>query len=850
MNRIILISLLTPFLFFSSCSPPEQRSFSLESKTEASSQLTPSEQFFLQRGALNHSFSTKTYSRALRQAVRQKRQKSRSPGFDEEWIVRGPANVGARVNTIAVRPDNENVVYIGYSTGGLFKTADGGLNWTPLFDDQAFTSIGDIAIDPQNPDVIYAGTGDPNISGYPFIGNGVYRSANGGLNWEHLGLEEQRIVSKIIAHPQNADVLYVACMGLPFEENSERGLYRTTDGGQNWEQILFVDEQAGIIDLYMNPQNPDVLYAVSWDRIRNNRVTIVQGENGRIYKTTDGGDSWAALSEGLPQGATGRIGLAMYEANPEILIALYLDDNDDMAALYRTENGGANWNLIVERGAENGLPTNPLSGMGWYLGRIAINPQDDQDLFLLGVNAWRSRDGGQNWSLATRSSPVHVDNHDIVFDSKNNIYLGTDGGFYRSKDNGANWEDIERIPTTQFYRTAYNPHRPDWYYGGAQDNGTLGGANLEDNWTRFFGADGFQMQFHPENPDIFYVETQRGGISYTGNGGSIWQSGRQGIAGLDRRHWDMPYIISAHRPTILYAGTYRVYKSTKEGAPFWEPISEDLSRGNLWGGSFNTITAINESPQDSNLIYAGTADGRVWRTDDGGQNWREITFGLPDRYVSSIKSSPIEPDRVLLSNTGYKDNDFAPHIHISEDRGENWTSIAENLPPLAVNDVYILPEYNDDLLFAATDGGVYATINRGEAWERLGVNLPVVPVYDLEFNVENNELIAATFGRSIQTYPLEELIRAWSDRVSSALSLNQAAIRIFPNPAANWIHIDGLTPGPASAALFNTKGQLVLSLADLQEGKGRIAVTGLPSGLYYLSISQEGLRRAVSFVKE
>jgi photosystem II stability/assembly factor-like uncharacterized protein len=812
----------------------------------------PPGQFFAQRLAPDRSFSVRAYGQALKQAARQKREKSQRPGFDRDWIVRGPANVGARVNTIAVHPEDDSTLYIGYSTGGVFKTTDGGASWTPVFDDQPFTSIGDIAIDPRDPDILYVGTGDPNISGYPFIGDGLYRSRDAGRTWEHLGLEEQRIISKIVLHPEEEKTLYAATMGLPFVPNRQRGLYRSRDGGNSWEQILFVDEGAGIIDLIMDPSDAQTLYAVSWDRIRNNRETIADGPNGGVYKSTDGGDSWRRLMGGLPQGRTGRIALAIAKSNPQVLVALFLDSQDELENIYRTENGGTNWSPILDRTANNGLPARPLGSLGWYLGRIEIHPEDDRDIFMLGVRLWRTRDNGQRWVLATSgSSGIHVDNHDLVFGPTGTIYLGTDGGLYRSTNNGFAWTDAENIPATQLYRTAFNPHQPDWYYGGAQDNGTVGGVDVAENWRRIFGADGFQMQFHPERPEIFYVEIQGGGIYYTQDGGRQWSSGTKGIANGDRRNWDAPYQISAHRPSVLYTGTYRLYRSDSDSLPAWTPISGDLTRGDLWGGRFNTISTLHESPVDSLLLYVGTTDGLVWRTDDGGQNWRQITTGLPDRYVTSIKASPLGDRRVIITHSGYRDNDFVPHIHLSEDRGVTWAPIAGNLPPLAINDVYILPGFEDEILFSATDGGVYATIDRGQSWDCLGVNMPIVPAYDLEWNPERVELVAATFGRSIQSYPLEGLIDQWE---RSVVSVDEPAThlnwKIYPNPVSDRLNVENLSAGNDFwMTVWNVAGQ---PLARRRVGPGAteiLEVGDWAAGVYYVVLENDEKRRTALIVK-
>ena len=550
----------------------------------------PYEDFFLQKSFPDDAPNIDAIESAFRQIKQSELYRNAPAGFDEPWITQGPGNIGARINTVAVHPLSEQIIYAGFSDGGVFKTTNGGQSWTPIFDEQNFLAIGDVVIDPHNSETIYVATGDHNISGFPFIGDGLYRSKDGGQTWQHLGLRDQRIISKVIIDPTNKDIIYAACMGLPFERNRDRGLYKSIDGGQSWEQVLFISEQTGVIDLIMDPNDSKTLYAAGWDRIRNNKESTVRGENADIYKTTDGGQTWQELYGNLPKGVNTRIGLANSKMNSNVLYAMYVDNELEgdcegtgynLKGIYKSIDFGATWTPIPTDLQANGLPCNALGGFGWYFGKLRVNPNDDNDLFLLGVDLWRTKDGGQSWFRATPNwwdYNVHADKHDLVFTAANNFLLATDGGLYKADINNENWEDLENIPATQFYRVAYNPNFPDWYYGGAQDNGTTGGNRLGINeWPRIYGSDGFQPVFHPTNPNKFYVETQRGGIRVTEDGGKNFRSATAGIDGEDSRNWDMPYLMSSHNPDVLYVGTDRVYRSETDTIPFWNPISERLT---------------------------------------------------------------------------------------------------------------------------------------------------------------------------------------------------------------------------------------------------------------------------------
>jgi photosystem II stability/assembly factor-like uncharacterized protein len=805
-NLVILGAVVFLFLLFllknlkKETAPTPGQTLENEGKDlKDTSNLRPAEWLFTLREWPDFRTDISTYTAAMRVAhLADLAAKSRDEikGFSAPWKLEGPGNIGARINTIAVHPSDPNIIYIGYSHGGVWKSEDGGQNWKSVFDDQSFLSIGDITFDPGHPSVVYVGTGDPNISGYPFIGDGLWRSVDGGETWEHLGLEAQRIVSKIIVHPMLASRIFVATMGLPFERNNDRGLYKSTNLGSSWQQKLFINNESGVIDLVMSPIDPNILYAAVWDRIRNNQESIVSGENARIWKSVDGGDTWTKLSGGLPEDVNSRIGLAIDPSNANHLFASYVNTSLSFSGLFESFDGGETWNENPCEGLDLGFQSN----FAWYFGKIRINPFNSKDIWLLGVQSWRSQDGGETWQLgAGFNQGIHADHHDLAFLGPQSYLLATDGGLYRSTDNATFWEKIENIPTTQLYRVAYNPHQSDFYYGGAQDNGTSSGnaANLE-NWLRVFGADGFQAAFHPTDPNIFYYEFQNGAIFGTTDGANF-NPATSGIDENDRRHWDAPYLISQHDPNVMYTGTYRIYQGFGH-LPAWTPVSDDLTDSIIFGARFHTITTINESPLNPDLLFAGTTDANVWRGNPFSQSWVNITAGLPERYVSSVKASSADPNRVFVSQTGYKSNDFSAHIHRSDDLGTSWIPISGDLPNLAVNDLIILPGHQDSVIFAATDGGVYGTTNGGLHWERLGTGIPIVPVYSLGINDAQRTLIAGTYARSVLSFPIDSLKLGESSSTFSPDGFAIATFSISPNPAsvAAVLKVENLKSGQAA----------------------------------------------------
>lgn len=843
-SRILFFFLL---VFLSACSLEQQETTSAATTDRLAEKYGPSEEFFMQRSYPDGRFSIEAYEEALHEAKEMAAARGVVPGFDTDWVTEGPGNIGARINTVAVHPTDEDIMYAGFAGGGVFKTIDGGSNWVPIFDDQIFLAISDIHLDSNNPEIVYVATGDHNISGYPKIGDGVWRSNDGGTTWEHLGLTEQRIISEIIVDPTDSDVIYAATMGLPFEKNDMRGLYKTVDGGQNWDQILFLSDSTGVIDIVMDPFDSQTLYAAGWDRIRNNFVSIVRGEGAKVYKTTDGGANWNILEGGLPNDqAHSRIGLEISKKTEGVVYVQYVRANNyQLGGIYKSEDAGTTFDTIAIHETFD-LSPNALGGFGWYFGKIRIHPNDDDEVFLLGVDLWTTKNQGQFWERATPpwwQYSVHADKHDLVFTNSGNMILATDGGLYK-RDLAGEWSDIENIPATQLYRVAYNPHQPQNYYGGAQDNGSMGGNkdNIND-WPRIYGGDGFQMVFDPLNEQRYFAETQNGNIVVTLDDGFYWDSANEGIDPDDRRNWDMPYMMSSHSSQNLFTGTYRVYLGFGSEIPTWVPISDDLTDGTEELHRYHNITTIHESPIVSGLLYVGTGDGNVWRSDNLGDEWISISNGLIDQYVTSIIASPDDEDVVYVSFSGYRDNDNLARLHKSTDRGSSWESISSDLPDLAINDILVIPNHQDSVIFVATDGGVYGTIDYGASWNRVGGNMPSILVFDLDYNVANNEIIAGTFARSIMSISIDSLL--FEEPVVSAVNTPKetlvAEVKIYPNPASGTTNIDLLDiemGRNCEMVVLDAQGKLMLSKEIDGKRTESVDVSEWPAGNYVVKIKE------------
>ncbi len=825
--------LIIALLAFISCDQIQQ-----EEKGKAFDQYGPAENLWERWTYPNEVFDKEYYLTVLNNANAQIAEKDNQNVVS--WRMEGPLNIGGRINCIALNPDDESEIWVGTSAGGVFRSYNMGDDWEAIGESFAYLSIGSIAFDPSNTSVVYVGSGDPNISGYPSTGDGVYKTEDGGTTWEHLGPSEVGVVSKILVDPFSPETVYMASMGEPWFENEHRGVYKSIDGGANWDQVLYLSDQAGISSLVFNPAAPDTLYAAGWDRIRSNTQSIVSGDHSRIYRSYDGGDTWETLTDGLPQEYMSRAGIDISISNPAVLYASFVDDEDmQFKGVYKSEDYGDSWTLTNLSDLDGAL-----GGFGWYFGMVRVNPLDEFNVSVAGVELHSTNTGGGSWFQSTPdwwTYQVHADMHDLLYAPSGDIYLATDGGLYHSNNDMATWDYISYLPITQLYRISVDPFNDEIYSGGAQDNGTMAG-NYEDleGWPRLYGGDGFQSLYDPNNENVFYACTQNGNINKS-NGG-FWDNFTAGINGDERVAWDVPLIMSAFDSEVLYTATTKVYRN--DGG-VWGAISEDLNASeDFYPANRHIVSTVAESPINESVLYAGTSDGKVWMTDNMGINWTDITSDLPDRYVTNIKASAIDEGTVFVCLSGYKDGDNISHLYRSDDYGLNWIAIAGDLPDFGLNHIEILNDHMDSILFVASDGGVYYTTNSGTNWDRVGDNMPTILVYDIEIDYNANRLVAGTFARSIQSVNLDSLLD-----FSTSLDENSALLfALYPNPVVNELNIS-VSPDHYGKnwQILDLNGR-VIRKGNLNER--RIPLSKLSTGVYFFALESARGWDVKKFLKE
>ena len=749
--------------------------------------------------------------------------RAKSPNFQKKWRLEGPLNVNGRVNVLALHPSNKNEWLVGESTGGIFKTIDKGQGYYPVFDQFNYLGISALVYHPKDAAIVFAGTGDENISAYPFSGNGVYKSIDGGDNWAPFALDSMGIVSTICIHPTQPDTMLVATMGVPFVEDSLRGVYRTYDGGNSWEQVLLPSMSAGVIDMVMDYNDPQTIYAAAWTRVRNNSQSIASGPDSKLWVSRDGGDTWQTVNMSSSITSISRIGLTQSEQTNNRVYAVVVNANFGMEGVFYTDDKANNWNSID---ASNIL--NLFAGFGWYFGQIRVNPFNTDKIYIPGVNMYEYSLSTGIWKDITAD---HVDHHDLDFISEDSIIASTDGGLFLTTDGGSNWSDIDDIPSTQFYRIAFNPWRPGEYWGGLQDNGTVKGnyQNLYA-WNYMSGGDGFQVVFDRLDSNAVYVESQNGALGVLQYG--YYDDFTIGIDANDTRSWDMPIINDKNN--AMYTGTYRVYKNELAQYGYWTDVSGQLT--NNTNSRYNVISALGVSEVNADYVYAGTTDGRVWNSPDAGSTWSEITTGLPDLYVTSVEASPSDAKTVYVGHSGYRDYINTPHLHKSSDLGLTWTSIAGDLPDLAVNAIVVLPNHNDSILFVATDGGVFGSINSGTNWNRVGNNMPIIAVYDLVFDSLKRNLVAGTYARGMHSIPIDSIIDLdYTDAIYQAKV--ELQLKVYPNPTSDFIFVERKEPSIGELRFYNADGQQVMKMVLSQSGAQKFDLSGLKAGIYTLVYS-------------
>lgn len=828
------IALLASLAVITSCAPPD----TTESPEE--SPKRPSDWHFVQRTYPFYTAEKSSYHDALDQVNRMASGKRSLHG---PWIPVGPVNIGGRIVDIEFDPLRPDTIYAGAATGGVFKSTDNGSSWNPVFDQQGILTIGDLAVDPQNSDILYAGTGEANGGHNNFAGGGLYKSTDAGLTWNYSGLLETTSIGRVLVDPQDPNILFVAAAGSYFETDSDRGLYRSSDGGASWEKVLFVNDSTGVIDVVQKPDDPSVLLAASWERVRRPDGPIyLHGNGSGIYRSADGGDSWSLLgpSEGLPlpvKDATnrdqiGRIGLAFSNSNPNIAYALYTDGNNYLG-LFRSFDGGLSWS--------NADPNNQLAGISggfsWYFGQIRIHPTDPSKIYVMDVLLASTVDAATSWSF---DAGTHVDHHALAFDPRDpdRVVNGNDGGIGISNSGGSSWIPAANLPVTQFYEIAFDPSNPNRRGGGTQDNGSVI-SDGDTDWNFVLGGDGFYVIFDPNNQNTIYAEMQNGVLLKSVNGGTSWSSAVSGIPSGEKRNWSTPVVMDPGDSQVLYYGTSKVYK-TVDGAASWTAISPNLGRPE--SQRLGTITTMAVAPTDTNVLYAGTDDGKVWVTTTGGSSWTDVTNGLPNRWVTRIAVSPWDPGTAYVTFSGLKWRDSQPHIFRTTDGGTSWTDISANLPDLPVN-ALALDEGNRNVIYIGTDIGAFVTEDDGQSWSTLGEGLPSVPVYDLKYIAETRELLAGTYGRSAYTLDVSALSVSTEDQDPGIAEVN---LGIYPNPFRSSVTIQLPDDRTAlSVSVYDILGRLVWKKEGITSQQINISSSELSgsigaSGVYLVRVSRSG----------
>ncbi len=748
------------------------------------------------------------------------RKKDKGSDSDEYWLTSGqisgldfrcigPALTSGRVVDLAVNPDNHNEYYVAAASGGVWKTSNHGVSFEPIFDNEASYSVGCITMDPNQSSTLWVGSGENNNQRSVAYGDGVYKSVDAGRSWKNMGLEESEHISKIIVHPDNSDVIYVAAYGPLWSDGGDRGIYRSMDGGETWENIHSVSDQTGAADLIMDPENPDILYASFHQRRRHVFTYIGGGPESAVYKSTDGGETWTEAMSGLPQGKMGRVGLAVSPADPNVVYAI-IEAEGSAGGFFRSTNKAGTWSK------QSGYKTS-----GNYYQEIICDPYDVNKVFSMATWLHHTEDGGQSF-VPTGESNKHVDNHCIWINPNDTEHwiVGCDGGLYETYDHAHTWEFKANLPITQFYKVSIDYDEPFYnVFGGTQDNNsqagparTLNNAGiLNSDWYITVGGDGYETQVDPTDPNIIYAQWQYGGLirfdKQSGERIGIKPQPGKGEAAF-RWNWDSPLLISPHDHKTLFFCANKVFKTTDRGNS-WKAISPDLTRQidrnqlevmgevqspdvvmkNKSTTIYGNIVAFDQSPVNPNLLYAGTDDGLIQVSEDGGDNWRKIASfpGVPSlTYVNMVWASQHDENVVYAAFNNHKRGDFKPYLLKSSDKGKTWKALQNNLPERGT--VYSVAEdhVEPNLLFAGTEFGCFTSVDGGANWVQLNAGLPTICVRDMAIQKRENDLVLGTFGRGFYVLddytPLRKLSKEVMDQDAAIFPIKTALAYVESNP--------------------------------------------------------------------
>lgn len=775
------------------------------------------------------------------------------------WQQAGPYNIGGRVTALAVVPGG-TTVYLGSANGGVFKSTNSGANWSPIFDGLEVYSIGALALDPANSNTVFVGTGEANNSVDSYDGAGLFRSQDGGNTWAFLGLQQTRRIARVAVDPANSQRIFVAAMGTQFSTGPDRGLYRSEDGGNTWSQVLFVSDSTGATDVRINPAHPETVYCATLERVRHNTYRRAYGPECGIWRSADHGSTWTKLTNGLPAASdnVGRIGLAIAPSQPSMVYAQICSGVGAGyvgLGLYRSADGGQTWT----RRDTGAFFTNNFgggSGFCWYFGDMAVDPTNPNVVYSLGSDLIRSADGGVTWGSI--GSATHPDHHALWINPSNTaqIYDGDDGGFYSTTNTGSSWFKSVNLPISQFYAGGIDPSSPTHLVGGTQDNGCLETYNLPSGWTQFLNADGFYCLVDPTNSNIRFGEYQFGS-----GGDGPWRfdggASTDPVILANRCNWCSPFVMDPSNHNVLLFGSETVYKSVDNGSSY-TAVSGDLTSYPNPPASlvYHTISTLSISPHNTNIYYAGTDDGRVWRSLNGGGTWTDVTAGLPLFSITRVTADVAKDSTVYVTLSGFTSDEHSAHVYRSTTAGNSWTSIAGNLPNAPANDIVVDPN-DPNTLYLATDFGVYITRNLGSTWYPLGQGMPVQTVFALSLHNPSRTLVASTHGRSQWKIDLTGIPAGVPGAPAPPrLALSAPA----PNPSGGRAAFAVELPRAArlEVGVFDAAGRDVRRLYSGFAGAGRMSLTWdgfdergrrSAAGVYFVRAAAEGAARVQRLVR-
>ncbi|MDE3151786.1 MAG: hypothetical protein KGL93_06015, partial [Gemmatimonadota bacterium] len=758
----------------------------------------------------------------------------------------GPAVSGGRVSAVAGVPGQNDTYYVGTADGGIFRTTNGGITWTPEFQHQHALSIGALAVDPVNPEVIWAGTGEGNVRNNVSFGDGVFKSTDGGAHWTYMGLKNTRQIPRIAIDPNDPNTVLVAAMGNPWKDDPERGVFRTRDGGRTWERVLYISPEVGAADVVIDPVNPEIVYAATYKFRRTPWSFSDGGPEDAIYKSVDGGSTWTRLvGHGLPTTPISRVGLAVAPSEHD---RVYAAIGSSEGAIWRSDDAGENWQMVSDDQEAN--------VRSFYFSHVAVDPTNPEHVFTLSMFLMDSHDGGKHFTAIAQQN--HVDNHAIWIDPSGSgrIIEGNDGGVILSRDDGAHWQFLDNIAIGQFYHVAANDQFPYLVCGGLQDNSSWCGPGwsqdpngvLNRDWFAMNGGDGIYAIPAPDNPNLIYNSTQNGFLmTYDRSTRQVhdmepypFDFGGDGVAGIKyRQDWEAGFAVSPQNPKVLYAGANVVFKSTDRGRS-WTPISPDLTlndkskqgssggpvmKDNSGAEVYDAILIVAPSPDDSNTLWVGTDDGLVQVTRDGGAHWSNVTSHIPGLpawgRIESIKLGA--PGHAVIAADRHFLGDFAPYVYVTDDYGQSWRSITGDLP----GDIYarsaMQDPHNPHMYYAGLENGLYTTWDDGAHWYLMGLGLPNVSVYDMTMQPQTNDLILGTHGRSIWIFDDMTPFEQYTPAVA------RQPLHLFPIRTAHrfwhWSEVEELGDGTFYGGNPAYGAMITYSLGDSASEPGKLVIT-------------------------